>query len=60
MFEEHGNAMCDVIYKDLKRCKFESRIPELDLFINDIKDIIHNFEDWCKPEKVSNKDTIYQ
>ncbi|CAH1640169.1 unnamed protein product [Spodoptera littoralis] len=51
MYEENQNAMIEALRKDLRRSKMESVMLEVAYLINDLRSIIHNLEDWAKPEK---------
>lgn len=53
MYEENQNAMIEALRKDLRRSKMESVMLEVAYLINDLRSIIHNLEDWAKPEKVN-------
>lgn len=53
MYEENTNAMVEALRKDLRRSKTEAILLEVDYLINDLKNTLHELEDWAGPEKVS-------
>lgn len=53
MYEENTNALVEALCKDLRRCKMEAILLELDLLVNDIRNTLHHLDDWCKPEMVN-------
>lgn len=53
MYEENRNAMVEALRKDLRRCKMEALLLEVDYLINDLKSMIHHLDEWSAPEKPS-------
>ncbi|CAH2089350.1 unnamed protein product [Euphydryas editha] len=53
MYEENKNAMIDALAKDLRRCKMEAILLEVDYLINDLINTLNNFDEWTKPERPS-------
>ncbi|XP_049876612.1 aldehyde dehydrogenase, dimeric NADP-preferring isoform X1 [Pectinophora gossypiella] len=49
MYEENQNAMIDALAKDLRRSKMEAVLLEVDYLINDLRNTLHNLNDWVKP-----------
>ncbi|CAH2212920.1 jg15869, partial [Pararge aegeria aegeria] len=55
MYEENRGAMIDALVKDLRRSKTEAVLLEVDYLVNDLTNLLNNFEEWAKPEKVVQK-----
>ncbi|CAG9124124.1 unnamed protein product [Plutella xylostella] len=53
MYEENRNAMIDALHKDLRRSKMEATLLEVEYLINDLKDTLHNLDEWVKPTRPS-------
>ncbi|XP_073953931.1 aldehyde dehydrogenase type III isoform X5 [Choristoneura fumiferana] len=53
MYEENYNVMVDALQKDLRRSKMEAVLLEVDYLINDLKSMLHNLDEWAKPEHPS-------
>lgn len=53
MYEENRGAMVDALVKDLRRSKTEAILLEVDYLVNDLTNILNNFDNWVKPERVS-------
>lgn len=51
MYEEKKNLMIDALAKDLRRCKMEAILLEVDYLINDLTNTLNNFDEWTKPER---------
>ncbi|XP_039758918.1 aldehyde dehydrogenase, dimeric NADP-preferring isoform X3 [Pararge aegeria] len=51
MYEENRGAMIDALVKDLRRSKTEAVLLEVDYLVNDLTNLLNNFEEWAKPEK---------
>ncbi|XP_072942867.1 aldehyde dehydrogenase, dimeric NADP-preferring isoform X1 [Epargyreus clarus] len=51
MYEENSSAMVAALQKDLRRSKTEAILLEVDYLMNDLRNLLHNFDDWSKPEK---------
>ncbi|MEM9076338.1 MAG: aldehyde dehydrogenase [Bacteroidota bacterium] len=48
----HEDAICDAIYKDFRKPKFESLVTETQIVLSELKYIINNLEFWVKPKRV--------
>ena len=60
------DAIHQVLYKDLKKPKFEAYMSELGILISEINNVLKNLSKWSKPKKVRSsklnfpsKDYIY-
>ncbi|XP_024939530.1 aldehyde dehydrogenase, dimeric NADP-preferring isoform X3 [Cephus cinctus] len=51
MLEENRAEIQAALASDLRRCKFESNVLEIDYTINDIKHMLMNIKEWAAPEK---------
>ncbi|WP_422859899.1 aldehyde dehydrogenase [Flagellimonas sp. S174] len=45
--------ICDAIYNDFKKPKFESLVSETQIVLAELKYIIHHLDEWTRPERVS-------
>lgn len=50
MYEEQEDAICEVLLKDLHKCRQESIINEVELLRNDLRGLIMNIRAYAKPE----------
>ena len=46
------DAINQVLYKDLKKPKFEAYMSELGILISEINNVLKNLSKWSKPKKV--------
>lgn len=53
MYEENMEKMEIVLSADLKRHRQESVLLEIDVLLNDLRNVLHNFKEWSQPEKVN-------
>ncbi len=60
------DAICDALYKDFKKPRFEALATETQLVLSELKHILNNMEFWSKPVRVKStwanfpsKDRIY-
>lgn len=53
MYEENKSAMINALAADLRKSKQESVVMEIDLLMNDVKNILMHIREWSKPEYVS-------
>lgn len=51
-YEENTTAMVAALASDLRKSKQEAVILEIGLLINDVKNMLMNFEQWAQPEYV--------
>ncbi|MEL6974110.1 MAG: aldehyde dehydrogenase [Bacteroidota bacterium] len=49
---EHEDAICEAIYADFKKPKFESLVTETQMVLSELTYIIENLNLWTKPERV--------
>jgi len=54
VIENHETEICDALYKDFKKPKFESVLSETAFIISELDYIIKNLKSWAKPKKVSS------
>lgn len=54
MYEEHEDAMCDALAKDLHKSRQESIINEVEYLRNDLRHQIMNLHSNAQPEYVSH------
>jgi hypothetical protein len=54
MYEENSAEMAQCLAADLRKHKQEAYIMEIDFLKNDLKNVLMNFREWVKPEKVGN------
>ncbi|EKT56321.1 aldehyde dehydrogenase family protein [Providencia sneebia] len=52
VLQENENLLCDAIYEDVKKSKFETYVTELALIYHDIDSYIKHLDKWAKPLKV--------
>lgn len=52
MYTENKTAMIAALAEDLHRSKQEAVLLEIDLMINDVKNILQNLRQWVDPEEV--------
>lgn len=55
LYEENTQEMLDALREDLHKSKQEAIVTEIDFIKNDLRNILYNFEDWAKPERIWNK-----
>lgn len=55
LYEENTQEMIDALREDLHKSKQEAIVTEIDFIKNDLRNILYNFEDWAKPERIWNK-----
>ncbi|GBP08446.1 Aldehyde dehydrogenase, dimeric NADP-preferring [Eumeta japonica] len=53
MYEENKGAMIDALHKDLRRCKTEAILLEIDYLINDLNNTLYHLDEWAKPTRPS-------
>lgn len=53
LYEEHEDAMCDALAKDLNKHRQESIINEVELLRNDVRNLIMNLRSYAQVEYVS-------
>lgn len=44
-------ALCNALYTDLKKPKFEAVCHEIEFALKDAKEVVRNLKSWMKPEK---------
>lgn len=49
MYEENTNKFLEALHKDLRKSKQESISTEIELLINDLRNVIGNLKKWVKP-----------
>ncbi|PRX54986.1 aldehyde dehydrogenase [Flagellimonas meridianipacifica] len=49
----HEDDICEAIYRDFKKPKFESLVTETQIVLSELKYIINNLDEWTRPERVS-------
>ncbi|KAK2188091.1 hypothetical protein NP493_144g04007 [Ridgeia piscesae] len=49
MLDEQKDALCEAVYKDLRKSKHEVTYMEIEFLRNDVIDSINNLENWTKP-----------
>ena len=49
MYEENIDEIVKVVHSDLGKSRHETLVSEVNIAINDLRDIIMNFKDWAKP-----------
>lgn len=54
IIEEHETEICDALYKDFKKPKFESVLSETAFIISELDHIIKKLKSWAKPKKISS------
>lgn len=66
VIQKNENVICDALYKDFKKSKFESLATEVVLVVKELQLAIKNIDRWAKPKSVSasllnfpSKDFIY-
>ena len=47
------NAICDAIYNDFRKSKFESLLTETQLVLSELSNAIKNIKKWSSPERIS-------
>ncbi|KAI0236681.1 Aldehyde dehydrogenase, dimeric NADP-preferring [Lamellibrachia satsuma] len=52
MLDEQKDAICEAIYKDLRKSKHEVVYMEIEFLRNEVIDHINNLREWTKPVKV--------
>jgi aldehyde dehydrogenase (NAD+) len=50
----HEDEICDAVYADFNKPKFETLATETQLVLAELNYAIHNIEIWCKPKRVSS------
>lgn len=55
LYEENTEEMLDALREDLHKSKQEATVTEIDFIKNELRNLLYNFEDWAKPERVWNK-----
>ncbi|WP_245766526.1 aldehyde dehydrogenase [Pustulibacterium marinum] len=53
VIKQHESAICEALYQDLRKPKFESMATETQFVLSELSFIISNLKEWTKPEKVS-------
>ncbi|MEO0507283.1 MAG: aldehyde dehydrogenase [Bacteroidota bacterium] len=51
---QNEDAICEAIYEDFKKPKFESLVTETQMVLSELNYIINNLNHWSKPERVSS------
>ncbi|WP_010230701.1 aldehyde dehydrogenase [Gillisia marina] len=54
VIEDHETEICDALYEDFKKPKFESVLSETAFIISELDYIVKNLKSWSKPKKVSS------
>ncbi|WP_034922974.1 aldehyde dehydrogenase [Gillisia sp. CAL575] len=54
VIEEHETEICDALFQDFKKPKFESVLSETAFIISELDHVIKNLKSWSKPKKVSS------
>lgn len=54
IIEEHETEICDALYKDFKKPKFESVLSETAFIISELDHVIKKLKSWAKPKKISS------
>lgn len=52
MLDEQKDAMCEAVYKDLRKSKHEVTYMEIEFLRNEVIDSINKLQEWTKPVKV--------
>ncbi|KAL1494387.1 hypothetical protein ABEB36_009993 [Hypothenemus hampei] len=52
LYEENEDAIVEALWTDLKKCKGEALLMEIQFLINDLKTVLMNLYRWAKPEHV--------
>lgn len=52
MYNERQDDIVTALYTDLRKCKIESILMEIDMLINDIKNTLQNIYKWTRKEHV--------
>ncbi|MEO0901363.1 MAG: aldehyde dehydrogenase family protein [Bacteroidota bacterium] len=47
------DAICDAIYEDFKKPRFESLVTETQIVLSELKYVINHLEEWSKPQRIS-------
>lgn len=53
MYEENEKLFLDAVHSDLRKCRMEGVLTEVEFLINDLRLSIRKLKDWAKPEKCS-------
>jgi len=66
VIQKNEDAICDALYKDFKKSKFESLATEVVLVVKELQIVIKNINRWAKPKSIRaslfnfpSKDFIY-
>ena len=51
---KHEDAICEAIYQDFKKPKFESLVTETQIVLSELKYMINHLDLWTKPERVKS------
>ena len=51
---DHENQICEALYKDFKKPKFECLASETQLTLSELRHTLKNIDSWCQPEKVAS------
>ncbi len=54
VIEHYETEICDALYKDFKKPKFESVLSETAFIISELDYVIKKLKNWSKPKKVSS------
>ncbi len=54
VIEEHETEICDALFQDFKKPKFESVLSETAFIISELDFMIKKLKGWSKPQKVSS------
>ena len=54
VIEEHETKICEALYSDFQKPKFESVLSETAFIISELDHVIKKLKDWAKPKKVSS------
>lgn len=51
LLEDEQDALCDALYKDLKKPRFEAMCQEIEYALRDAKEMVGNLRKWMRPER---------
>ena len=54
VIRKHETEICDALYKDFKKPKFESVLSETGFIISELDHVIKKLKSWAKPKKISS------
>lgn len=54
VIQQHETEICDALYKDFQKPKFESVLSETAFIISELDHVIKKLKSWAKPKRVSS------